>query len=52
MKFQVVETMDDGIKVKAEHKFNRSDFKLGEKKELPVAQELTIQLEMMLKKSA
>jgi len=51
--FTVLETLPDGIRVKAEHKFKRFDFAIGaaEGAEDSVAGDLTIQLQLTLKKS-
>ena len=48
--FEVVEVMDDGVKVKGSHKFKRSDFKVGEGQQGP-ADELELDLHLTLKKS-
>jgi polyisoprenoid-binding protein YceI len=55
--FEVVEAKDDWIRVKGEHKFKRLDFKVGKKpgkdktKEDGVADELTVQMQLTLKKT-
>lgn len=51
--FEVVETGEDWIRVKGEHKFARLDFKVGGKpsKDESVAQELTVKLQLTLKKT-
>lgn len=52
--FDVVETGEDWIKVKGEHKFGRLDFKVGKEKTGPdesVAQDLTVKLQLTLKKT-
>jgi polyisoprenoid-binding protein YceI len=52
--FEVVDAKDDWVKVKGEHKFARLDFKVGKEKLGPdeaVAQDLTVQLQLTLKKS-
>jgi len=49
--FEVVETLPDGIRVKGEHKFQRLDFKVGKAKDDSVASDLTIKLQLTLKKA-
>jgi polyisoprenoid-binding protein YceI len=52
--FEVVETGDDWIRVKGEHKFGRMDFKVGKEKpgkDESVAQDLTVKLQLTLKKT-
>jgi polyisoprenoid-binding protein YceI len=52
--FEVVDAKDDWVKVKGEHKFARLDFKVGKEKLGPdeaVSQDLTVQLQLTLKKS-
>jgi len=51
--FSVVETLPDGIRIKGEHTFTRHDFKIGppESPEEGVANDLTVQLQLTLKKS-
>jgi polyisoprenoid-binding protein YceI len=55
--FEVLETTDDSIRVKAEHKFDRRDFKVGKEpnpdrtKGDGVAAELTIKMQLTLKKT-
>jgi polyisoprenoid-binding protein YceI len=51
--FTVLETLPDGIRIKGEHKFKRHDFAIGaaEGAEDSVATDLTIQLQLTLKKS-
>ena len=52
--FEVVDAKDDWVRVKGEHKFARLDFKVGKEKlgaDEAVAQELTVKLQLTLKKS-
>lgn len=55
--FEVLETTDDSIRVKAEHKFDRRDFKVGKEpnpdrtKGDGVSAELTFKLQLTLKKT-
>ena len=52
--FEVVEAKDDWIKVKGEHKFARTDFKVGralDVKDEGVAQDLVVKIQMTLKKT-
>jgi polyisoprenoid-binding protein YceI len=55
--FEVLETTDDSIRVMAEHKFDRRDFKVGKEpnpdrtKGDGVAAELTIKMQLTLKKT-
>jgi len=48
--FEVVETMPDGIRIKGEQKFTRADFKVGKAKGDGVADDLTVKLQLTLKK--
>jgi len=52
--FEVVEAKDDWIKVKGEHKFARTDFKVGKPvadKDESVAMDLVVKLQLTLKKT-
>lgn len=52
--FEVVEAKDDWIKVKGEHKFARTDFKVGkpvDDKDESVAMDLVVKLQLTLKKT-
>ena len=52
--FDVVDAKDDWVKIKGEHKFKRTDFKVGKAatdKDESVADELTIQMQLTLKKT-
>jgi polyisoprenoid-binding protein YceI len=52
--FDVVDAKDDWVKIKGEHKFKRTDFKVGKAatdKDESVADDLTIQLQLTLKKT-
>ena len=52
--FDVVDAKDDWVKIKGEHKFKRTDFKVGKPaadKDESVAEDLTIQLQLTLKKT-
>jgi polyisoprenoid-binding protein YceI len=56
--FEVIDTKDDSIRIKAEHAFSRLDFKIGkdpktakDPMEAPVQPELTIKLQLTLKKT-
>jgi polyisoprenoid-binding protein YceI len=53
--FEVVDQKPDSIRIKSEQKFSRLDFKVGkdskDPKEVPVANDLTIQMLLTLKKT-
>ncbi len=49
--FNVVETTPDGIRIKGEHAFSRSDFKVGKAEGDNVKPELKVTLQVTLKKS-
>jgi polyisoprenoid-binding protein YceI len=49
--FDVVETTADAVRVKGEQNFTLADFKLGKEKDEGVAPDLTIKLQLTLKKS-
>ncbi|MEJ7598681.1 MAG: YceI family protein [Kofleriaceae bacterium] len=52
--FEVVEAKEDWVKIKAEHKFARTDFKVGrpvDVKDEGVAQDLVFKLQLTLKKT-
>ena len=55
--FEVVEATDDSIRIKAEHKFDRRDFKVGKEpnpdrtKGDGVSAELTLKAQLTLKKT-
>jgi len=52
--FEVVETMDNAIKVKGMHKFNRTDLGIGAppSADVPVAAEVTVEMMLTLSKGA
>jgi polyisoprenoid-binding protein YceI len=49
--FQVVETLPDAVRVKGEQKITLADFKLGKEKDEGVANDLTVKLQLTLKKT-
>ena len=49
--FEVVESTADSVKIKGEHKFKRSDFKVGKDKGDSVAPDLTAKLQLTIKKT-
>ncbi|MGN6109824.1 MAG: YceI family protein, partial [Kofleriaceae bacterium] len=49
--FEVVETKDDSIRIRGEHKFPRLDFKVGKAEGDGVAPDLTAKIQLTLKKS-
>ncbi|WP_428262882.1 YceI family protein [Haliangium sp.] len=53
VEFEVVETMDDGVRVKGSHTFNRLDFGVGKEPDgenEKVAKDLTVEMQLTLKK--
>lgn len=49
--FEVLETTDDSVRIRGEHKFPRKDFKVGGDPDKSVADEITVKLQMTLKKT-
>jgi polyisoprenoid-binding protein YceI len=49
--FEVVETLPDAVRVKGEQKITLADFKLGKEKDEGVANEMTVKLQLTLKKT-